>query len=264
MVVEPQEAESYSAAFGEERILTLPFSNLGFGSIPACNWIWEHAREAGHLRHWCLNDNIRMIWRRYHGIKLPCRSGVAFSAIEDFADRYENVAIAGMNYYMFAPNRQKIPPFYLNCHVYSCMLMLNSIPHRWRGRYNEDTDLCLQVLVDGWCTVSFNAFLCQKMQTMTMRGGNTDELYRGDGRLKMARSLERLWPGVVETKRRFKRPQHVVKDAWRRFDTPLKLKPGIDLSRLEPNEYGIVLKQVKPEIKSEELRKLVELNNRKA
>ena len=196
-------------------------------------------------------------------MKLPCQSGVAFAAIEDFTDRYENIGIAGMNYYMFAPNNRKYPPFWLNCHVYSCMLIRNDTSHRWRGRYNEDTDLCLQFLASGWCTVSFNAFLCHKMSTMTMSGGNTSELYARDGRLKMARSLERLWPGVVETKRRFGRPQHVIKNQWRAFDTPLKLKPGIDLAKLKPNEYGMTLMQVKPEIKSAELRDLFRNISRK-
>jgi hypothetical protein len=78
----------------------------------------------------------------------------------------------------------------------------------------------------------------------------------------MARALERMWPGVVETRRRFQRPQHVVKDAWKRFDTPLKLKPGIDLAAMTPNEYGMELVQVKP-IKSETLRKLIEESGRK-
>ncbi len=82
------------------------------------------------------------------------------------------------------------------------------------------------------------------------------ELYQGDGRLYMARALERLWPGVVTTQRRFKRPQHVIKNAWRGFDTPLKLKPGIDLASLQPNNYGMELQPVKP-IKSAALKKLV-------
>ena len=148
-----------------------------------------------------------------------------------------------------------MPPFYLNSRVYSCTLVLNRLPHRWRGRYNEDTDLCLQVLADGWCTVLVNAFLTQKARTMTIKGGNTAALYQGDGRLKMARSLERLWPGVVKTSRRFQRPQHVVYDAWRRFDTPLRLKPGVDLAQLPPvDDYGLRLAQV-AEIKSESLRR---------
>jgi hypothetical protein len=257
-VVEPQEQAAYAARYGTERVLVLPFCDLGQGSIPARNWIKAHATATGLARHWQLDDNIRDITRRCaEGRRLYCESGVALRVVEDFADRYENVAIAGLNYEMFMKGGQRCPPFYLNCRVYSCALILNSLPQQWRGRYNEDTDLCLQVLAAGWCTLLFNAFLAIKIRTMTMKGGNTDTLYRGDGRLKMARALERMWPGVVETRRRFQRPQHIVKDAWKRFDTPLKLKPGIDLAALEPNEYGMQLRQVKP-IKSEALRKLVE------
>lgn len=95
---------------------------------------------------------------------------------------------------------------------------------------------------------------------MTMKGGNTDTLYQGDGRLRMARSLERMWPGIVEVKRRFKRPQHVIKYHWTRFDTPLKLKPGIDLNNLEPNEYGMKLIAVS-EVKSPVLKRMLEEAN---
>jgi hypothetical protein len=256
VVVEPQEREAYVARFGEHRVLVLPFSNLGQGSIPARNWIKEHATAEGHERHWQLDDNLRETFRWYRGQRLPCNSGIALGVCEDFTDRYENVAISGLNYTMFVVTQP--PPFYLNQRVYSCSLVLNRIPHKWRGRYNEDTDLCLQVLADGWCTVLVNAFLVEKKTTMTMKGGNATELYRGDGRLKMARALERVWPGVVETKRRFKRPQHVVKDSWKRFDTPLRLKPGIKIDP-KPNEYGMKLTAVKP-VKSAVLKAIVESN----
>jgi hypothetical protein len=182
------------------------------------------------------------IWRRWNARKVRCDSGTALRVVEDFTDRYSNVAVAGLNYYMFSINKAKQPPFYLNTHVYSCILLRNDLPFRWRGRYNEDTDLCLQALSTGWCTVLVNAFLAWKMTTMTMKGGNSETLYRGDGRLKMARSLERMWPGVVETNRRFGRPQHVVAFSWRKFDTQLKLKPGSATNSAEPNEYGLVMK----------------------
>lgn len=256
LVVEPQEYEQYAAHFGEDRIYTLPFSNLGQGSIPARNWVWEHAKAAGYERHWILDDNIRYMVRRWKEKRIRCDSGIALAITEDFVDRYENIAVAGLNYDFFAPSGVKRPPFNRNVHVYSCLLILNDLPYRWRGRYNEDTDLCLQVLAGGWCTVLMNIFLIKKMRTMTMKGGNSAELYKGDGRLKMARSLERMWPGVVETRRRFQRPQHYIKNQWRNFDTPLKLKAGINLEEMEPiNEYGMELIQVK-EIKSKELRKL--------
>jgi hypothetical protein len=224
LVVEPQEYELYRAKHPAATIHVLPFSNLGLGGIPARNWVWEHAKAAGAERHWILDDNIYVIRRRYQGHRIACNADVALTAVEAFIDRYENIAIGGLNYNMFAPNGVDIKPFNTNCHVYSCMLIRNDLPHRWRGRYNEDTDLCLQVLAAGWCTVLVNTFLIQKVATMRMKGGNTDQLYRNDGRLKMARSLERMWPGVVETHRRFKRPQHVIANAWANFTTPLKLR----------------------------------------
>lgn len=258
IVVEPQEQEQYAAKYGADRLLILPFSNLGLGSIPARNWVWEHSKAAGFDRHWILDDNIMGVWRRWKARKIRCNSVFAFRFTEDFADRYSNLAIAGLNYYMFAINKSKLAPFFLNVHVYSFLLIRNDLDFRWRGRYNEDTDLCLQALSSGECTVLMNAFLAWKMTTMTMKGGNTEELYKGDGRLKMARSLERVWPGVVETKRRFQRPQHVVKYSWRRFDTPLKLKPGVNLEDLpRVDDYGMKLIEVKP-IKSESLQALVD------
>ena len=256
IVVEPQERDAYAKEFGDHNVLVLPFSDLGQGSIPARNWIKEHATAAGHLRHWQLDDNLRHFARVYKGLRLRCDAGPAMRVAEDFVDRYENVAVAGLNYMMFYTEHDEMAPFFLNNRVYSCTLVLNSLPYKWRGRYNEDTDYCLQVLSGGWCTVLINAFLVQKIGTMLMKGGNTAALYQGDGRLKMARSLERLWPGVVETSRRFKRPQHMVKDSWKRFDTPLKLKPGVDLSKLKPNEYGLDL-VVDGRPKSRALRKLV-------
>lgn len=259
LVVEPQEADAYAAKHGRDRLLVLPFSNLGLGSIPARNWIWEHAKAAGHERHWILDDNINSIYRRYRAERIRCDSGPAFAACEDFVERYENVPLAGLNYNMFSPRHNKMAPFYLNVHVYSCLLIQNDLPFRWRGRYNEDADLCLQVLSAGLCTILFNALLCDKEQTMVMKGGNTEALYAGDGRLKMAQALAAAWPGVVTVNRRFNRAQHYVRDSWKGFDTPLKLKEGIDLSAIPPvDEYGLRLVELQL-VQSRALRKLLDL-----
>jgi hypothetical protein len=92
---------------------------------------------------------------------------------------------------------------------------------------------------------------------MTVKGGNTDALYQGDGRLVMARSLERMWPGVVKTHREYGRPQHDVN--WHKFTTPLQLRDDVDLDALAaaPNEYGLSLRAVS-EIRSPQLRELHE------
>jgi len=253
LVIEQQEYDTYAKQFGEKCLLVLPFNNQG-SVIPARNWIKDHATNDGHLRHWQLDDNIRDTYRMWKGKRLRCNADIAFRAAEDFVDRYENVAIAGLNYRWLVVSG--LPPFLLNARVYSCSLVLNSIKHKWRGRYNEDADICLQVLADGWCTILINAFMVDKETTMTVSGGNTDELYYGDGRLKMARSLERLWPRVVRTNRRFKRPQHVIYDSWKRFDTPLIKKKDVIIDT-NPNEYGMKLVQVSDKIKSKKIKQLV-------
>lgn len=63
LVIEPTELESYAEHVSLERILTLPFHDLGQGSIPARNWVWEHAVEAGAARHWILDDNLDGFYR---------------------------------------------------------------------------------------------------------------------------------------------------------------------------------------------------------
>jgi len=263
IVVEEQEREKYASLVGAESVLVLPHRNRGL--YMARNWIKDHATAEGHERHWQLDDNIAEFYRVYGGERFYCDAGVALRVAEDFSDRYENVAISGLTYTMFAFRMgTPMPPFYLNVHVYSCTLILNRIPHKWRCLYNDDTDICLQVLSDGWCTVLINAFSANKMQTMKIKGGNTADLYQGDGRLKMARSLERLWPGVVSVGRRFKRPQHVVLDNWRRFDTPLKLKAGLSLEELKAqgtNEYNLRLVMKKENIKSKQVKELYDRFN---
>ena len=256
VMVEPSEFDDYARHLPERYLHELPedFSKRGQGSIPVRNYVWERAKAAGHDRHWIFDDNIRRVRRWQRGKRIPCNANPAMCAIEDFTDRYENIGISGMNYSFFL--RSTLPPFFLNVHVYSCLLIDNALPYRWRGRYNEDTDLCLQVLSGGLCTVLFNAFAIEKAKTMTMKGGNSDELYQGDGRLVMAKSLERVWPGVVDTKRRFGRPQHVIKKQWRGFDTPLKRRADVDWENLKPNEYGMKLKAV-AEVRSPELKEML-------
>ena len=254
VVIEPQELEEYAKHLSRDLLLVLPFSNLGLGSIPARNWVWSHAKEAGHRRHWILDDNMTHFDRRYRAMRIRCEAGVALYHAEVFVDRYANIAVAGLNYEMFVPEGVKMPPYVPNVHVYSCLLIDCDLEQRWRGRYNEDTDLCLQVLSAGLCTVLFNAFLVKKITTGVMKGGNADELYKGDGRLTMARSLERLWPGIVQTKRRFGRPQHVVN--WRKFDTPLERRTDIDWDSLEPPP-PMRLKAVR-EVKAAGMRKLLQ------
>jgi len=247
VVIEPQELRAYSSVVEKSKILVLPFSNLGQGSIPARNWVWQHSVELGFDRHWILDDNLRDFYRLHQNIKYRTGSGTTFKIIEDFTDRYSNIALAGMQYELLVPRKAKHNPIILNTRIYSCILINNQLPYKWRGRYNEDTDLSLRALKSGWCTVLFVAFLADKVATMTMKGGNTDKLYHQDaefdGRLEMAKSLQRQHPDVTKIVWKWGRWQHQVD--YRPFrKNRLRLKPGVIIPE-GVNNYGMVLKKIK-------------------
>ncbi len=74
---------------------------------------------------------------------------------------------------------------------------------------------------------------------MVCKGGNTDELYKGNGRLLMAQSLENQHPDVVKITRKWNRYQHSVD--YRPFkNNRLIRKAGIEIPSM-PNEYGMKL-----------------------
>ena len=257
LVVEKQEYHLYKKSFPNANILVLPPENTGKGAIFVRNWIWSHSIKNGYERHWEFDDNITCIKRLNKGKRIRCNANIGISVVEEFTDRYTNIAISGLNYTMFVVNETKVP-YYQNCHVYSAMLIKNNMPYRWRLRYNADTDLCLQVLNDGYCTINFNQFCADKLKTMSMKGGNTNK-YQGDGRLKMAKLLEMTWPQYVKTTWKFNRPQHSV--AWKKFfKQQLVRRNDIDWESLKNKKYDIKLKAVS-QIKSKELKKFIQQEN---
>ena len=123
------------------------------------------------------------------------------------------------------------------------LLIRNDIPYRWRGRYNEDTDLSLRVLKDGWCTVQFNAFLGDKATTQTRKGGNTDDFYSKEGTLNKSQMLVDMHPDVAKVVWMYDRWHHEVNYKPFRFNK-LKRKEGVVIPQ-GVNNFGMVLKRVK-------------------
>jgi len=223
IVVEEHERTQYVLEVGEEKVLVLPTKYLdeyntcdelgatkGRGPGAARNFCWDHAVSLGHARHWVMDDNIASFNRLNRNLMCKVTSGTIFRVAEDFVDRFTNCVIAGLNYDFFAKAKEPIPPFVLNTRIYSCLLIDNSLPMRWRGRYNEDTDLSLRVLKAGMCTVQFNAFLQEKSTTQMMKGGNTDEFYAKEGTLPKSEMLAMLHPDVAKVVWRFNRWHHHV------------------------------------------------------
>ena len=202
IIVEQHEYENYAAMIDPLKVLVLPIHYLdeydtcddlgeskGKGPGAARNYAWDHSISIGAKWHWVMDDNIASFNRLNRNLMVKVESGAIFAASEDFVDRYENIGIAGFNYDFFAKAKEKLPPYVLNTRIYSCLLIKNDIPYRWRGRYNEDTDLSLRALKDGYCTIQFNAFLQEKATTQTMVGGNTDEFYAVEGTLPKSKMI---------------------------------------------------------------------------
>lgn len=243
--VEEHEYEDYVAELGADRVVKMPFSNLGLGSTPARNFIWEWAKERGHKRHWTVDDNILAFVRCTNNRRLIVKGGGFFRAMEDFVDRYENIDMAGPHGQGSVPDRNgRITPFLLNSRVYSCILLNTDLPHRWRGKYNEDTDLSLRLLKEGRCTLLFRALLMSKAITAGAKGkakagGNTDNVYNtGDHRLAFAQSLADQHPDRVKVVWKFNRWHHSVD--YSGFKQRPVLKAGI-VPRKDDNDYGMRL-----------------------
>ena len=191
IVIEPQDYENYDKALDEFSIrdyvtlLVAPFSNHGDGPGRARNWAWDHSMSIGADYHWVFDDNISDFYRLHQNQRIRFESGAGFRAMEDFAERFTNVYIAGPQYRFFIAPDQRYPAFVANTRIYSTLLIRNDCRHRWRGRYNEDTDICLRVLKDGDCTIQFNAFMQGKAATQTVKGGNTAEFYHAENAEKI-------------------------------------------------------------------------------
>jgi hypothetical protein len=226
VAVEPQEFDLYAAKLREHRLLKLPFSNLGLGSYPARNYCWEHAKQAGFTYHWLFDDNIRGLAKWQDGKKQYVKdqkTGLVF--VEQYITKNQ-IDIGGFEYRYFSSKPPKYP-FKHNCHIYSALLIKNILPYRWRLKYNEDVDLCLQVLHNGGTTASCVYYLTNKTSTLEkQKGGNQTELYKGNAREKKilkAKMLEAVWPQYAKTVIRFNRPHHFVD--WKVFSKTSKRVP---------------------------------------
>lgn len=260
IAIEPQDEEKYKEAlinFSLSDFVTLlicPFSNHGQGPGRARNYCWDHSIEIGAEKHWVLDDNIRDFYRLQKNTKEKVFSSAIFRAAEDFVDRFENVPVSGFNYRMFIAPNDKYAPYVKNTRIYSTLLIENSCKHRWRGRYNEDTILSLDVLKDGDCTIQFNAFLQDKLTTQTIKGGNTEEFYHAEGNLDKSKwkgyvnptgtinkslMLANVHPDVAKVVWKYGRWHHYV--SYEKFsDNQLRYKPGILIPK-GVNEYGMKL-----------------------
>ena len=251
IVVNADEYEEYCKFIDTKKVMELPqeyrdnydtFWKDGdktHGAGAARNFVWDDSIKNGFSHHWVMDDNIQYFERLNRNLISRVASGTVLRCMEDFVLRYDNIALAGPNYEKFVKSTDAVPPYVLNTRIYSCLLIRNNIPYRWRGRYNEDTDLSLRVLKDGWCTVQFNAFLQEKVTTQRMAGGNMEQFYSKEGTDKKTQMLVEMHPDVAKTTTKFNRIHHHVD--YRPFENnELKRKAGVAIPQ-GVNNYGMKL-----------------------
>ena len=224
VVIEEQEFSDYAKVIDRKKLLVRdPFfvdqydaltpltQGQSKGSGPSRNCAWEHAKANGHEFYWCMDDNIQGFYRVHKNMKLKMLDGSFFRFMEEWVNRYTNVNMAGPHYYMFVPvtSTKVHPPLILNSRIYSCNLIKTNQPFRWRGRYNEDTILSLDILKAGFCTALFCGFVQNKMTTQKLGGGNMTEIYKS-GTLEKSRMLVYTHPDVSRLSTRYGRDHHFV------------------------------------------------------
>lgn len=272
IIVEPTESEDYKEAIKKMNLLcTVVELDMSFkknyetcdefglerstGPGPARNYARHHSVKNGHKWHWVMDDNIAGFFRLNHNLKVPCISPAFWFSMETFCLRYENVSMAGPNYFFFAPRKTKQPPFVTNTRIYSCNLIRNDVPYKWRGRYNEDTIISLDMLSNKWCTVQFNAFLQDKLETQKQKGGNTGEFYHAEGKVKdgekyadggtylKSKMIVDVYPQISKIVEKFGRTHHHVN--YKPFKVnKLKRKEGVKTKDVV-NNFGMKLIKTK-------------------
>ena len=256
IVVEEQEYDNYASVIDEDKILILPKKyqkeydtfwdrkrvKNKTGSGAARNYCWEHSIENGYDYHWVFDDNISGIERFNKNMQVKCKTATPMYIMEDFVLRYTNIVQAGMGYTMFFPRNRFRPPLTLNTRIYSNHLIKNDIPFRWRGTYNEDTDLSLRILKSGLCTMQFNMFLIDKMATQRIQGGYTEEFYAKEGTLDKSQMLVDMHPDVTKLSTRWNRDHHYVN--YNKFKANKLIKTKKHKAK-NINEYDLYLKKIK-------------------
>jgi len=228
VIVEPQEYKLYKKVLPKKHIVILDLDykrnystldgredeykqqeNPNVGPGAARNFAWDIARAEGAKYHWCLDDNILNFTVYNDNTKYIARYDT-LAACERFIDKYENVSMAGMQYEYFLPRREKNYPLVFNTRIFSCNLIKTDIPFQWRGKYNEDVILSLDILEAGQCTILFQTYLCKKITTQVMHGGCNEIFYSREGTVNKSKLLKEVYPDKTKLVVRYGRHHHYV------------------------------------------------------
>jgi hypothetical protein len=186
MVVEPQEASAYNAWY--DRVLTLPENDKGIAF--SRNWILDWAQVHYHQYAWQLDDDLKSLMHRSHSGSPKVDVAVGLGYLEDVIRPYWNIGGACFRNAAFAYTFLDKPSVTLNSMVYGFELLRTDA-----CRFREtDMDYSLQLLTEGWVTVTSNRIV-QTTPAQSKTGGHAAD-YAEDGRKQMYERLMEQWPGT--------------------------------------------------------------------
>lgn len=181
--VQEREQELYKSHFKLNgwtgKIITSPNTNQG--SSQQRNTCLEHSKQNGYKKFWLLDDNMTG-WYYFNMLEITrINHPYVFTHLEDISDNIkEPVGIISHCYTMDVRANDLRNPLQINTKNYSSSLIDTEIcgDIRFRLQYNEDIDFTFQVLEQGIKTIGLNIFLAGKKATKTVKGGNTDSIYK--------------------------------------------------------------------------------------
>lgn len=161
----------------------IPHRVKNAGSGAERNFAWDYSIKLGYKAHWLMDDNMhfyRIVGKRndnyvkkiFKDIEERDEFIEKFISAENFFDKYENLLMLELAENNFCIKLKKLT-YALNTRCFSCNLIYNNMPIRWRGRYNEDVILSTDIMVSGYCIASYYAgVLKAKQSTREAKGGN--------------------------------------------------------------------------------------------
>ena len=229
LIVEPQEVKKYQSNWGTDSVVELDMNfqknydtcdeygdRMSKGSGASRNYAWQIALEEKHTNFWVIDDNLKYFhYIDQEGFIRARNLKKWFTLIEQKITKPNNVVMGGPADYRFVVYGQgKFRRYKFNTRVYSFSLIRSNIPMRFRGRFNEDTILSIDILKAGFATTLIHDQLFSKSATNVVKGGNTDALYGGGGKTAItgpkSRQLKQVHPDVVKIVARHGRIHHYV------------------------------------------------------
>ena len=172
--------EQHSKQYGwTGKIITSP--NTDQGSSQQRNTCLEHSKQNDHKKFWLLDDNMTG-WYYFNMLEITrINHPYVFTHLEDISDNIQEPLGVISHCYTFDVRVNDLRnPLQINTKNYSSSLIDTEVcgDIRFRLQYNEDIDFTLQVLERGIKTIGLNIFLAGKKATKTIKGGNTDSIYK--------------------------------------------------------------------------------------